>query len=195
MPIVAPTEPRPLRQAPQNVADTAGTEAFLPAESELQFSRARGVALVLVEPDMAANVGAILRLGACLGVPVHVVEPCGFAFSAEAWRRTALDYARLAEIHRHASWTVFAAGGPPGRRVALSARADASLWSFAFAPGDLLLMGCESAGLPADVAAAADARLRIPLAAGARSLNIGMAAAIAAAEAHRQLGRIPGVPE
>jgi tRNA (cytidine/uridine-2'-O-)-methyltransferase len=149
------------------------------------------VALVLVEPDLAPNVGAILRLGACLGAPVHVIEPCGFAFSPRAWRRSAMDYADLAEIRRHDSWARFLEGRPPGRLVALSARAEASLRDFAFRPGDMLLLGRETAGLSAEALAAAEARLRIPLAPGARSLNIGMAAAIALAEAQRQTGSGP----
>lgn len=136
---------------------------------------------------MAPNVGAILRLGACLGFPVHVIEPCGFAFSARAWRRQAMDYAELAEIHRHDSWARFLAERPPGRLVAMTTRGAESLWDFAFHPGDTLLMGSEGAGLPDAAHAAADARLVIPLCPGARSLNLAMAAAIAAAEAGRQL--------
>lgn len=145
------------------------------------------VRLALVAPDMAPNVGAVLRLGACLGVPVHVIEPCGFAFSPHAWRRQAMDYAELAEIHRHDSWERFLAERPPGRLLALTTRGDTALWDFAFRPGDTLLMGSEGAGLPAAAHAAAEARLAIPLQPGARSLNLATAAAIAAAEAGRQL--------
>lgn len=145
------------------------------------------IRLALVEPDMAPNVGAILRLGACLGVPVHVIEPCGFAFSPRAWRRQAMDYADLARIHRHDSWQAFLEERPAGRLVAMTTKGAVGLWDFAFAPGDTLLMGSEGTGLPEEVHAAADARVAIPMQPGARSLNIAMAAAIAAAEAGRQL--------
>ena len=146
------------------------------------------IRLALFQPDIAPNVGAILRLGACLGVPVHVIEPCGFAFSPHAWRRSAMDYADLAELHRHDSWAAFQVQRPAGRLVAMTTKAADSLWEFRFQPGDTLLMGQESAGLPDDVHQAADARLLIPLQPGARSLNLAMAAAIAVAEAGRQVG-------
>jgi len=144
--------------------------------------------LAMYQPDIAPNVGAMLRLGACLGVPVHVIEPCGFPFSPHAWRRQAMDYADLAELHRHDSWKRFLAERPPGRLLAMTTKGATSLWEFRFRPGDMLLMGRESAGLPAEVHAAADARLVIPLRPGARSLNVAMAAAIAVAEAGRQRG-------
>ena len=144
------------------------------------------IRLALFQPDIAPNVGAVLRLGACLGVPVHVIEPCGFPFSPKAWRRQAMDYADLAELHRHDSWDAFVAERPPGRLVAMTTKGADSLWEFRFEPGDTLLMGRESAGLPDAVHRAADARLLIPLQPGARSLNVAMAAAIAVAEAGRQ---------
>lgn len=143
--------------------------------------------LALYQPDIALNVGAILRLGACLGVPVHVIEPCGFAFSPHSWRRSAMDYAGLAEIHRHNSWPAFQVECPPGRLVAMTTTAVESLWDFAFQPGDTILMGRESAGLPDEVRGAADAKLLIPMQPGARSLNVAMTAAIVVAEAGRQL--------
>ncbi|GMG82505.1 tRNA (cytidine(34)-2'-O)-methyltransferase [Paralimibaculum aggregatum] len=145
------------------------------------------VGLVAVMPDQAGNLGAILRTAACLRAPVHVVEPCGFAFSPKAWRRSAMDYAGLAAIHRHASWAAFLAARGAARLVALTAHGQASLWEARFAPGDLLLLGSESAGLPAAALAAADLGLRIPLHPQARSLNIAVAGAIALAEAQRQL--------
>ncbi|MEO1600004.1 MAG: TrmH family RNA methyltransferase [Pseudomonadota bacterium] len=145
------------------------------------------ISLAVVEPDMAPNLGAILRLGACLGAPVHVVEPCGFAFSPKMWARSAMDYADLATIHRHDNWAQFA-GAMAGRRlVALSTRGETALWSYRFAPGDVLMLGSESRGLPDNAMAEAGARLAIPLRRGARSLNIGMAGAIALAEAQRQV--------
>jgi tRNA (cytidine/uridine-2'-O-)-methyltransferase len=146
-----------------------------------------GVGLALYQPDIAPNVGAILRLGACLGVPVHLIEPCGFPFSPHAWRRQAMDYAELAELHRHDSWPAFLSRRPAGRLLAMTTKGAESLWDFRFRRGDMLLMGRESAGLPDEVHAAADARLVIPLQPGARPLNVAMAAAIAVAEAGRQL--------
>lgn len=149
------------------------------------------VRLALIEPEIAPNVGAVLRLGACLGVPVHVVEPCGFPFSPRAWRRQAMDYAELAELYRHDSWEAFLAERPPGRLLALAPGGATALWDFRFAPGDTLLLGRESTGLAQAALAAAGARLRIPMRPGARSLNLAMAAAIAAAEAIRQLSAAP----
>lgn len=145
------------------------------------------VRLALFQPDIAANVGAIIRLGACLGVPVDIIEPCGFAFSLHAVRRQVMDYAGHAEIVRHDSWHHFLARRDGARIVALTTGGDTPLWDFRFRSGDRLLLGRESAGLPEDAHAIADARVAIPMAAGPRSLNIGMAAAIAAAEARRQL--------
>jgi len=145
------------------------------------------IRLALFQPDIAPNVGTLLRLGACLGVPVHVIEPCGFAFSPRAWRRSAMDYADLAELHRHDSWEAFAAERPPGRLIAMTTKGAESLWDFAFRPGDTILMGRESAGLPDEVHGEADARLLIPMQAGARSLNLAMAAAIVVAEAGWQM--------
>ncbi|MGF1501470.1 MAG: tRNA (cytidine(34)-2'-O)-methyltransferase [Paracoccaceae bacterium] len=149
------------------------------------------VGLVAVAPDIAANLGALLRLGACLGAPVHVVEPCGFPFSPRAWARTAMDYAAHVELCRHDSWARFLEGRPAGRLVALSARAGTSLWAASFRPGDLLLLGSETAGLPETVRADADLALRIPLRPGLRSLNIAVAGAIALAEAQRQTATGP----
>ncbi|MFQ5566893.1 MAG: tRNA (cytidine(34)-2'-O)-methyltransferase [Paracoccaceae bacterium] len=145
------------------------------------------IRLALVQPDIALNVGAILRLGACLGVPVHVIEPCGFAFSPHAWRRSAMDYADLAELHRHDSWPAFEIERPPGRLIAMTTKAASTIWDFAFRPGDTILIGRESAGLPDEAQAAADAHLVIPMQPGARSLNVATAAAIAVAEAGRQV--------
>jgi len=147
------------------------------------------IRLALYQPEIAPNVGAILRLGACLGLPVHVIEPCGFPFSPRAWRRQAMDYAELAELHRHDSWEAFVAERPPGRLLAMTTKGAESLWDFRFRPGDMLVMGRESAGLPEAVHAEADARVVIPMQPGARSLNLAMAAAIAVAEAGRQLAR------
>lgn len=151
------------------------------------------IRLALYQPDIAANAGTILRLGACLGVPVHIIHPAGFALSDRTLRRAGMDYLDLAERTEHTDWAVFEtwAERDGGRLVALTTRGDTRLPDFAFSPDDILLFGRESAGLPDPVLAAADQRLRIPLKAGARSLNIAVAAGIAAAEALRQTGAFP----
>lgn len=142
--------------------------------------------LVAFQPDIAANLGAMIRLAACFGTAIDVIEPCGFPFSVKALRRAAMDYAEHAEVERHASWDAYQAARPPGRLVLLSTAAETSLWGFRFRPDDRLLMGRETAGAPAEVREAADAAIRIPMRPELRSLNVGMAAAIALAEALRQ---------
>ena len=149
--------------------------------------------LAAYQPDIAPNLGALIRLGACFGAPIDVIEPCGFPFSLKTVRRAAMDYAEHAEIVRHDSWAAFQADRPPGRLILMTTQAAAELWSFAFEPNDSLLLGRESAGAPEEVHAAADARLCIPLRPGARSLNVVTAAAIALGEAERQRRDAKGV--
>ncbi|MFN3523487.1 MAG: tRNA (cytidine(34)-2'-O)-methyltransferase [Phenylobacterium sp.] len=149
--------------------------------------------LALFQPDIPQNLGAALRLGACLGVPVDVIEPCGFPLSDPALRRAALDYGTKAETTRHSGWTAFLARPErqAGRLVLFTTRAASPLYGFSFEAGDTLLFGRESAGAPDEVHAAAQARLLIPLVPGARSLNVVTAAAIALGEALRQTGGFP----
>jgi tRNA (cytidine/uridine-2'-O-)-methyltransferase len=151
--------------------------------------------LVLYQPDIPQNAGTLLRLAACMDVAVDIVEPCGFLFSDRHFRRAGLDYLPEAELIRHRSWTAYAAARPPGRLIALSAHAETPYAAFRFRPGDSLLLGQESTGLPGAVEAAADARLRIPMRAGLRSLNVAVAAAMVLGEALRQTDRWPGRPE
>ena len=141
--------------------------------------------LSLYQPDQAGNVGTILRLAACLGVPLDVVEPCGFPFSDRALKRAGMDYAEMANVTRHASWDVFESSAE-GRIVLLTTKGGTRLDEAQFLPGDMLLMGAESRGVPDDVHARADMRVRIPQVEGTRSLNIAVAAGIALAEALRQ---------
>ncbi len=148
--------------------------------------------LSLYQPDIPQNLGSILRLCACLGVPLDIIEPCGFPLDAAKIRRSAMDYADAAEWRRHASWEAFLQNRPPGRLILLSTKAATPYHRFAFAPSDTLLMGRESAGVPEEVHQAADARVLIPLASGMRSLNVAQAAAVALAEALRQTGQLPG---
>ena len=147
--------------------------------------------LALFEPDQAGNVGTILRLAACLGVPVDIIEPCGFPWSDRALKRAGMDYADIAEVTRHQSWPSFEAH-LLGRLVLLTTKAALPLPSARFTPGDILLLGSESRGAPDEVHARADLRVRIPQAGGTRSLNIAVAAGIALAEALRQTNGWPG---
>ncbi len=144
--------------------------------------------IALYEPDIAQNTGTILRLGACLGVPVHIIEPAGFHWSAHGLRRAGLDYAEAANVTRHASFDRFLDGRPPGRLVLLTTAAETGYTAFAFLRDDILLLGRESAGVPERVHEVADARLKVPMVAGMRSLNVAVATAMVAGEALRQTG-------
>ena len=154
---------------------------------------ARPVRLALYQPDIAANVGATLRLGACLGVPVEVVEPCGFVFDRARLRRAGLDYLDRARLTRHPSWSAFEAWrrSEGVRLVLLTTRARRAHHRLAYRPGDVLLAGRESAGAPAEVHAAAAALVRVPMAPGLRSLNVVTALALVLGEALRQTGGFP----
>ncbi len=149
--------------------------------------------LALYEPDIPQNTGALLRLAACFGVAVDLIEPFGFVFDDRRLRRAALDYAALARVDRHPSWAAFLAERPrDSRLVLLTTAGDAALDRFAFERDDTLLLGRESAGVPPAVHAAADARVVIGLRAPARSLNVAQAGAIALFEALRQTCQLPG---
>jgi len=141
--------------------------------------------LALHQPDQAGNVGTILRLAACLGVPVDVIEPCGFPWGDKALKRAGMDYGEIANVVRHASWPDFEAQ-LDGRLVLLTTAGDVRIDQAEFHGGDVLLLGSESRGVPAEVHGRAALRVRIPQVAGTRSLNIAVAAGIALAEALRQ---------
>jgi tRNA (cytidine/uridine-2'-O-)-methyltransferase len=150
------------------------------------------VRLALFQPDIPQNTGALLRLAGCFGVAVDLIEPLGFLFDDRRLRRAALDYAALAPVCRHQSWAAFLQAREPDRRlVLLTTAGDIPLHRFAFAGGDTILLGRESAGVPQEVHRAAAARVRIPLRRPARSLNVALAGAIALAEALRQTGLFP----
>ena len=142
--------------------------------------------LALFQPDIPQNLGAFIRLSAGLGVPLDIIEPCGFPVDDKRIRRAAMDYYDLVTIVRHASWAAFCRNRPAGRLVLLTTAGADRLPEAVFRPDDILLMGRESAGVPEDVHAAADLRVRIPLQAGARSLNVALAAAMVLSEALRQ---------
>jgi tRNA (cytidine/uridine-2'-O-)-methyltransferase len=147
--------------------------------------------LALFEPEIAGNVGAVMRLGACFGVPIDLIEPMGFAWDDKRVRRTAMDYIDHVEVVRHPSFDAFRQA-TPGRLVLLTTKADTSLYDFAFQADDILMFGKESAGVPAGVAAACDARLRIPIRPEVRSFNLATSAALALGEALRQTSLLPG---
>jgi tRNA (cytidine/uridine-2'-O-)-methyltransferase len=146
--------------------------------------------LALFQPDIPQNLGAALRLGACLRAAVDVIEPCAFPLSDKSLKRAALDYGERCEVAHHRSWADFLAAPArgQGRLLLFTTRAVEPFHAFRFEAGDTLMFGQESAGAPDDVHAAAQARLFIPIAPGARSLNVITAAAIALAEALRQTG-------
>ena len=147
--------------------------------------------LALHQPDQAGNVGTILRLAACLGVPVDIVEPCGFPFSDRALKRAGMDYAEMAAVTRHPGWEAFEAR-LPGRLVLFTTAGALPLPEARFGPDDTLLFGSESRGVPEAVHACAAARVRIPQVEGTRSLNLAVAAGIGLAEAIRQTEIWPG---
>ena len=152
--------------------------------------------LALYQPDIPQNAGTILRLAACMGVAVDVIGPAGFDFSDRNLRRAGLDYLDHVEIARHISFAAYlasrqAAASAPNRLILLTTTGDVAYPAYRFAAGDTLLLGRESAGAPAEVHAAADARVRIPLRPGLRSLNIAVAAAMVLGEALRQTGGLP----
>ena len=151
--------------------------------------------LALYEPDIPPNTGTLLRLGACLGIAVDVIEPCGFPFSDRAFRRAGLDYLEHAEIRTHRSWRHFLEAPPPGRLILLSTGASEAYTAFRFEPEDTLIVGRETAGVPHEVHARADGRVLIPMKPGLRSLNVAVAAAMVLGEALRQTGGFPASRE
>lgn len=147
--------------------------------------------LVLFQPDIPQNAGTILRLAACLGVAVDVVEPCGFVWSEPRLRRAGMDYLEYASVARHSSWRAFLAARGAGRLVLLTTRGATPLPEARFAGDDQLVLGRESAGVPDEVHLAADLAVRVPMVPAARSLNVAVTAGIVLAEALRQTGGWP----
>ena len=148
-----------------------------------------GLRIALYQPDIAGNTGTILRFAACTGLAVDVIEPAGFDLSDRNLRRAGMDYLEMAALTRHVDWPRFEEWRrSEGRRLLLlSTKAVVPYTDFAFAEGDVILFGRESAGVPDTVHDAADARLLIPMQAGARSLNVALSVAMGAGEALRQL--------
>jgi len=152
--------------------------------------------LALYQPDIPQNTGAMLRMAACFGVQVDVIEPTGFVFGEARMRRAGMDYWNRVAIRRFPDWEAFAAERKEAgaRLILMTTRGDRVYTDFAFRPGDTIIMGRESAGVPESVHAACDARLRVPMADGTRSLNVAQTAAIAVAEGLRQIKAFPGQP-
>jgi tRNA (cytidine/uridine-2'-O-)-methyltransferase len=146
--------------------------------------------LALFQPDQPGNVGTMLRLAACLGAGVDIIEPCGFAFDDRQLRRAGLDYADIADMTRHRDWDAFRAA-QPGRIMLLTTRGNVRHIDAAYAESDIIMVGQESAGAPDFVHAAASVRLRIAQMPGTRSLNVAVAAGIVLAEALRQVQGFP----
>ncbi len=151
--------------------------------------------LALYQPDIPQNTGAILRIAACFRVPVDIIEPCGFLIDDKRLRRAAMDYGGTVDFARHTSWERFLGDfrqKSAQRLVLLTTTGAETYTEFAFLPGDTLLLGRESAGVPPEVHNVADARVRVPIAAEMRSLNVAVAGAVVLAEALRQQGSFAG---
>ena len=147
------------------------------------------LSIALYQPDIAGNAGTILRLGACLGIAIDIIEPAGFDLSDRALKRAGMDYLAMSRLTRHVNFETFeAVRRASGRRLVLfTTKAGTRYTDFAFAADDILLFGRESAGVPEDVHALADARVTIPMEGGGRSLNLAVAVGMAASEALRQV--------
>jgi len=146
--------------------------------------------LALFQPDIPQNTGTLIRLAACLRVPLDIIEPCGFVLDDKRLRRAGLDYHALAEVHRHRSWEAYQQQ-LMGRLLLLTTKASAPYTGVSFQQDDNLLLGRESAGVPEEVHAAAGERIVIPVSAACRSLNVALAAAMVLGEALRQTGQFP----
>ena len=154
--------------------------------------------LALFQPDIAQNTGTLLRLGACLDLPVDIIEPCGFLFNDKGLKRAGMDYLNMARFKRHMSWDAFLAYRQDhpdeyGRIVLLTTHATKPYFDFSFQPNDIILMGRESAGVPEIVHQVADARLLIPMNKNARSINVALSAVMVVGEALRQTDLFPEI--
>lgn len=153
------------------------------------------IELALYQPDIPQNTGTLLRLGACWDVRVHIIHPTGFGFSDKSFRRAAMDYANLARFSEHKSFDAFLdwCTREDRRLVLMTTKAEQSGYEFTFAENDVLLAGRESAGVPDQVAESCAARIRIPMRAELRSINVALASALMLGEAMRQTGQFQGL--
>ncbi len=186
---------RPILYGDKRERYRAGGARHKPPDFDFTMAKVFGEAMILAlfQPDIPQNTGTLLRLGACLGIEVHIVGPAGFDSSDRGFRRAGLDYLDRVEIVRHVSWAVFEAWRTAARRrlVLLTTRATLPYPEFRFRADDVLMVGRESAGVPEAVHAAADARLLIPMAPGLRSINVAVAGAMVLGEALRQTSGFP----
>lgn len=146
------------------------------------------IEIALYQPDIPPNAATILRLAACLGLTVRIIEPAGFTWSDSSFRRAGLDYLGQVKVIREASWEAYRAATAGRRTVLLTTKAAMPYLDFGFHASDIILVGRESSGVPANVHEAAEARLRIPMKPGLRSLNVALACAMVTGEALRQTG-------
>lgn len=144
--------------------------------------------LALYQPDIPQNAGTLMRLCACLGIALDIIEPCGFVLSDKNLKRAGMDYLDGLDLSRHAAWDNFITAKKTARIVLLTTKTTDSFLDFKFRPDDILLAGRESAGVPDNVHAACEARVTIPMAVGFRSLNVAIAAAMVLSEGMRQTG-------
>lgn len=149
--------------------------------------------IALYQPDIAQNVGTILRLGACLGVTIHIIEPCGFPIDDRKFRRAGMDYINHVSQHRHVDWDAFLAYAKSNnqRIILLTTKTQQPFYDMLFQPDDILLFGRESAGVPEEVHSRADCQLTIPMQPGMRSINLAMSVAMVTTEALRQTRSFP----
>ena len=149
--------------------------------------------IALYQPDIPQNTGSILRTFACLGIGVDIIEPCGFVWGNKQMKRVSLDYLDKASFVRHSDWSAFQGARKSYRKVLLTTKTNLAFIDFKFEVNDILILGQESAGVPAEVHESVDARITIPLEAGLRSFNQAIAAAIVGGEALRQLNAFPRI--
>jgi tRNA (cytidine/uridine-2'-O-)-methyltransferase len=151
----------------------------------------KAMRIALFEPEIAGNVGAVLRLGACLGAAVDLIEPMGFEWDDRRVRRTAMDYIDHVAVERHADFDAFKASIGTRRLVLFTTKSSQSAYDFSFRADDVLLFGKESAGIPSWIAEMCGARIRIPMRPQVRSMNLATSAALALGEALRQTAKLP----
>ena len=149
--------------------------------------------LVLFQPEIPQNVGTLMRFAACMGIPLDIIEPCGFLFTDKHLKRAGMDYLELSTTQRFSGWKGFCEGRQNRRRVAITPSASQLYTEFLFDPLDLLIMGQESCGFPPAILEECHEAVAIPMVPGRRSLNIALAAAIVTSEALRQTGQLPGM--
>ena len=184
------------RLEPSAVSHTSPVSRILERGRKCKESRTGSTGTImriaLYQPDIPQNTGTIMRLAACLAVPLDIIEPCGFTLSNTRLRRAGMDYAARATVNRHESWQSFLSDRHAGRLVLSTTKGDHSLEFFRFKADDILLFGSESSGVPGAVHLAASSRVRVPLAAGERSLNVAVCAGIVLWEAWRQTSSAAG---